>query len=62
MLDRKTLEKTLIEAARQQGLALNGKELLDIRTGIASSLAAKERHRQRMTAPAYLWKKPAPRR
>ncbi len=62
MLDRNTLEKTIIEAAHQQGHALNGKELLDIRTGIASSLVAKERHRQRMTAPAYQWKKPAPRR
>ena len=62
MLDRKTLELTLIAAAHQQGQALNGKDMLDIRTGIASTLAAKERHKQRMTAPAYQWVKSAPRR
>ncbi len=62
MLDRNTLEKTIIEAAHQQGYSLDGKELLDIRTAIASSLAAKERYRQRMMAPAYEWKKPGPRR
>ncbi|ADW00372.1 hypothetical protein YPC_3938 [Yersinia pestis biovar Medievalis str. Harbin 35] len=28
----------------------------------AAALAAKERHRQRMSAPAYQWKKPTPRR
>ncbi|MDQ9127636.1 hypothetical protein RDT67_14480 [Serratia fonticola] len=62
MLNSETIEQTLISAARQQGLKLNGKDLLDIRTNVAVSLAAKERHRQRMSAPAYQWKKPAPRR
>ncbi|MCI1680458.1 MAG: hypothetical protein LKK36_09290 [Ewingella americana] len=58
MLNRKTLELTLIAAAHQQGQALNGKDMLDIRTGIASTLAAKERQRQRMAAPEYKWRKP----
>lgn len=62
MLDRHTLELTIIAAALQQEQALNGKDMLDIRTGVASTLAAKERHRQRMTAPAYRWVKAAPRR
>ena len=62
MLNRQTIEQVLISAARQQGFKLNGKELLDIRTNVAVSLAAKERHRQRMNAPAYQWKKPVPRR
>lgn len=62
MLDKKVLEKTITEVIRRQGHSLNGKELLDIRTGIALSLEAKQRHRQRMTSPPYQWKKPAPRR
>lgn len=62
MLDRQAIELTLISAAQQQGFTLNGKDMLDIRTSIAASLAAKERHRQRMNAPAYQWKKPEPRR
>jgi len=59
LLGRDTLELTLIAAAHQQEQALNGKDMLDIRTGVASTLAAKERHRQRMAAPTYQWKKPA---
>lgn len=62
MLDRQTIEQALISAARQQGVTLDGKDLLELRTSVAASLAAKERQRQRMTAPAYQWKKPAPRR
>jgi hypothetical protein len=62
MLDRQTIEQALISAARQQGFTLDGKDLLELRTSVAASLAAKERHKQRMTAPAYQWKKPAPRR
>lgn len=62
MLDRQTIELALISVIRQQGQSLNGKDLLDIRTGIASTLAAKKRHRERMAAPAYQWKKPEPRR
>lgn len=62
MLRRDVIEQAIISAAQQQGATLNGKDLLDIRTGVAASLAAKERHRQRMTAPTYQWQKSAPRR
>ncbi|WON77017.1 hypothetical protein [Serratia sp. UGAL515B_01] len=62
MLDRQTIEQALISAAQQQGFTLNGKDMLDVRTSVAASLAAKERHQQRMNTPAYQWKKPAPRR
>ncbi|MFT2793581.1 hypothetical protein ACMV5I_26480 [Serratia sp. T13T92] len=62
MLDRQAIELTLISAAQQQGFTLNGKDMLDIRTSVAASLAAKDRHRQRMNTPAYQWKKPEPRR
>ncbi|MBK5142883.1 hypothetical protein I2494_03985 [Budviciaceae bacterium BWR-B9] len=62
MLDHQTVELTLIEVANQRGLTLDGKDLLEIRTRIATTLAAKERHHQRMKSPAYQWKKPAPRR
>ncbi|CFQ73632.1 Uncharacterised protein [Yersinia similis] len=62
MLSHNIIEMTLINAARRQGVDLNNKDLLDIRTKVAATLAAKERHRQRMSAPAYQWTKPAPRR
>ncbi|WP_447884134.1 hypothetical protein [Serratia fonticola] len=62
MLDRQAIELALISAAQQQGFTLNGKDLLDIRTRVAAALAINERHRQRMVAPSYQWKKPAPRR
>ncbi|QXN62802.1 hypothetical protein [Serratia fonticola] len=62
MLDRQAIELTLISAAQQQGLTLNGKDLLDIRTNVSMALAAKEKWRQRMVAPSFQWKKPAPRR
>lgn len=58
MLNRDDIEVTLISLATKQGLSLNGKDLLDIHTQVAIALAAKNRHRQRMTAPAYQWKKP----
>lgn len=62
MLDHHAIEQALISSAHQQGVELNGKDLLDLRTSVAVTLAAKERHRQRMTAPTYQWKKPTPRR
>ncbi|RDT56825.1 hypothetical protein DXF93_02370 [Escherichia coli] len=63
MLKRQIAEAVLIEMARLQGHALNGQEQLIIRTRLNSALAAKERHRQRMTALEYHWHKPrAPRR
>ncbi|PJR63528.1 hypothetical protein [Raoultella sp. T31] len=58
MLNRDDIEVTVISLATKQGLSLNGKDLLDIRTQVATALAAKKRHRQRMMAPAYQWKKP----
>jgi len=62
MLKRDQIENTLIAAAQRQGIELNDMDLLDIRTGVAASLAGKERHKQRMNSPAYQWTKPAPRR
>ncbi|ELN4042857.1 TPA: hypothetical protein L9V35_003461 [Klebsiella pneumoniae] len=58
MLNRDDIEVTVISLATKQGLSLNGKDLLDIRTQVATALAAKKRHRQRMMAPAHQWKKP----
>lgn len=63
MLNHNDIEVTLINLAKKQGLSLNGKDLLDIRTQVATALAVKKRYRQRMTAPAFQWKKPtSPRR
>ena len=59
MLKYKTIEATVIEAARLSGHELSGQEKLLIRTGVSASLAAKERHRQRMSTSPYQWKKPA---
>lgn len=56
------LELVLIEMARQQGHEQNGQDKLIIRTRLNSALSAKERCRQRMTAPEYHWRKPSPRR
>ncbi len=62
MLQREAIEAVMMEIAHQQGCALNGGDKLAIRTGVAQTLQAKERHRRRMTAPAYQWAKPAPKR
>ncbi|SUP86389.1 hypothetical protein ACILPN_02080 [Yersinia wautersii] len=62
MLKHELIENTLIAVAQRQGMELDNKDLLDIRTKVAATLAAKERYRQRMSAPAYQWTKPAPRR
>lgn len=63
MLDRATLELTMLEIARQSGETLDNHARYTIRNGVAQALQAKERHRRRMAAPAYQWKKPtAPRR
>lgn len=62
MLSRDVIVKTIISAVEQQGLELNGKELLEIRTRVSTTLTAKERHRQRMNSPTYEWKKPQPKR
>ncbi|UIL52531.1 hypothetical protein LZU96_00740 [Pantoea agglomerans] len=58
MIDRQTIEMTLLQIARQSGEPLDRHTLHTIRTGIAQALQAKERHRQRMNAPVYQWRKP----
>jgi hypothetical protein len=62
MLDHKTIEQTIVHLAKENGVTLDRKDMLELRTRVAMTLAAKERHRQRMSAPAYQWKKSAPRR
>ena len=63
MLKKETLESAIISAAKLQGQELNGQDKLVIRTSVAACLAAKKRHRQRMSTGAFEWKKPsAPRR
>lgn len=62
MLDRETLELSLLAIARQNGEPLDRHTLYTIRTGLAQALQAKERHRQRMTTPTFTWKKPTPSR
>ncbi|MCX9056961.1 hypothetical protein NLN90_13050 [Citrobacter portucalensis] len=52
------IEKVLIEMARLSGHELSAEERLKIRIQVASSLAAKERHRQRMNSNTFTWKKP----
>lgn len=58
MLDHKTIEQTIVHLAKENGVNLDRKDMLELRTRVAMTLAAKERHRQRMSAPAYQWKKP----
>lgn len=64
MLKNATIEAVILEMARKEGIEMNGQDRLLIRrTRVAASVAAKDRHRQRMTAPAFQWKKPtSPRR
>lgn len=62
MLKNATIEAVILEMARKEGIEMNGQDRLLIRTRVAASVAAKDRHRQRMTAPEYRWRKPAPRR
>ncbi|HDI4957934.1 TPA: hypothetical protein PNO53_004572 [Salmonella enterica] len=58
MLDRTVLEKAIMVAAELQGHELNGRDRLMVRNRVAACLAAKERHRQRMDATPYQWRKP----
>lgn len=62
MLKPKTIEAAVIEAARLSGHQLNGQERLLVRNGVSASLAAKERHRQRMSGGDFKWKMPPRRR
>lgn len=59
MLKQAKIEAVIEELARQQGDELDTTDMLEIR---GRTLAAKERHCQRMAAPEYRWRKPAPRR
>jgi len=62
MINRQTIEMTLIQIACHKGEPLDGHALYTIRTGVAQALQAKERYRQKMTAMEYQWKKPAAKR
>lgn len=62
VLKQKKIEAVIEELARLQGHELNAADMLELRCRVAGTLAAKERHRQRMTAQEYHWHKPAPRR
>lgn len=55
------IEAALIVAS-EEGLALNGQDKFVMRTSLSNVLAAKERHRQRMSTGEFQWKKPEPRR
>lgn len=58
MLKHEEIEAAIVLMAAKQGYSLNSTDMLEVRSRVASSLAAKERHRQRMTAPDFHWKKP----
>lgn len=62
MLKSDVIESALAEMLTKQGRDLDATDMLEIRRRVAGSLAAKERHRLRMTAQEYRWNKPAPRR
>lgn len=62
MLKSDVIESAIAEMLAKQGQGLNASDMLELRCRVAGTLAAKERHRQRMNAPAYEWKRPAPRR
>nr|WP_315292940.1 hypothetical protein [Serratia proteamaculans] len=58
MLDHKTIEQTIAHLAKENGVNLDRKDMLELRTRVAMTLAAKERYRQRMNSPTYQWRKP----
>ncbi len=62
MLKPDVIESAIVLMATKQGRSLNSADMLEIRSRVAGSLAAKERHRQRMTSQEYQWRKPTPRR
>ena len=63
MLKNATIEAVIPEMARKEGIEMNGQDSLLIRTRVAASVAAKDRHRLRMSASDYQWKRPTlPRR
>lgn len=60
MLKQKVIEAALIEPARLSGHELSSQEQLILRLRISATLAARERHRQRIDARPYQWKKARP--
>ncbi|ACI12151.1 conserved hypothetical protein (plasmid) [Klebsiella variicola] len=58
MLKHEEIEASIVLMSARQGHFHNSTDMLEIRSRVASSLAVKERHRQRMTAPDFHWKKP----
>ncbi|ENT8516279.1 hypothetical protein ACKGJF_005511 [Raoultella ornithinolytica] len=62
MLKSNVIESAIAEIVTKQGYALSAVDMLELRCRVAGTLAAKERHRQRMIAPEYHWRKPEPRR
>ncbi|ENZ7412725.1 hypothetical protein ACRDYO_001597 [Klebsiella pneumoniae] len=58
MMKRETIDAVITEMASLQGHELNGRDRLMVRNRVAACLAAKERHRQRMDAKPYQWRKP----
>ncbi|MEH5014639.1 hypothetical protein [Phytobacter diazotrophicus] len=62
MLKSDVIESAIAEMLTKQGQELNASDMLELHCRVAGTLAAKERYRQRMTAPEYHWRKPAPRR
>lgn len=62
MSDAKTIEVAAILAYVKEQGSISRAEMLEIRNAVGVSLAAKRRYSHAQNAPAYEWKKPAPRR
>lgn len=62
MLDHKTIEQTIALLAKENGVTLDRKDMLELRTRVAMTLAAKERHRQRMNSSTFYWLRPTKKR
>lgn len=62
MIDRQTIEITVLHIARLDGEPLYRHTLYTIRNGVAKALQAKDRNQQRMAASGVIWQKLAERR
>lgn len=60
MLDRQTLELTLLEIARKKGEPLDRHTLFSVRNDLRNASAAKKYLKKRITAKTYQWKKTTP--
>lgn len=58
MLDRATLELTMLEIARQSGDRIDDHTRDTIRTGLRQALQAKERYRRILGTPEFRLEKP----